>query len=156
MNRSASHLTRLSADVKPPLGIRGQRGRTALSALAVWFSRSVLDIRRPPHSFRPHHIYPAHIGLQLIRRSFIGGVSLRRIMAGACGARKGKVAAGPQRGKSNPRGGCKGRSRRAISGQERRYPDCRASLAMTCFTDFRRLRLPPLPAQGQALRGSSQ
>jgi hypothetical protein len=52
---------------------------------------SAIETRQSFHSFRPHHICPAHVGLQLIRRSFIGGVSLGSIMADACGAGKGKV-----------------------------------------------------------------
>jgi hypothetical protein len=45
------------------------------------------------HSFRPHHIFPAHVGLQLVRRSFVRGVSLGRIMAGAGEEGKGRLTA---------------------------------------------------------------
>jgi len=56
-----------------------------------------LGLPQSSHSLRPHHIRPAHNGLQPIRRSFIKGVSLGGIMASACRADKGKMTVDRQK-----------------------------------------------------------
>ena len=51
-----------------------------------------LGLLQTSDSFRPRHVRPPHKGLQSLRCSFIRGVSLERIVAGAGGARKEKTA----------------------------------------------------------------
>jgi hypothetical protein len=52
---------------------------------------SVPEIRRPPHSCRPHHIYRAHEGPQLSFVARSSGVCLWRLLCrGACAAGKGE------------------------------------------------------------------
>jgi hypothetical protein len=51
---------------------------------------SALGLPQPSRSYRPHHIYLARMGLQIIRRGFIRGASLWRIMPDVHGGGKEK------------------------------------------------------------------
>ncbi len=143
------------------------QGQLTIFSLSSLVFLSAFGLPPPSHSFRPHHIRPAHVGLQHLRRSFSRGASLGRIMAE--GSEEGK-----RKSKKWRAAGLGGRRRLIVScrleirvsqgsicvrGRSREYPQeshCDRSTAVFRFLGFSRRNTGKHYAHRRACRAGAR